>query len=205
MNRKQHWEAVYGTKSDQAVGWFQENPETSINLVEKYAPETEARIIDVGGGNSYLTKILFDLGYQNITVLDISSKALERSISRFGKNIGKLSWVESDILEYVSPLPFQVWHDRAVFHFLTDEKEIYKYAEVAAKNILKDGFLFLGTFSLTGPQTCSGLEITQYSEKMFCGVFDDFFDLVECFENVHTTPSGNPQNFIWIVFKRKEK
>ena len=203
MNRKQHWENVYQTKSDQDVGWFQENPVTSLKLINKYTSAKDARLIDIGGGNSFLTKILFNKGYTNLAVLDISKKALERSRSRFIENADGIRWIESNILSYFSEKPYQLWHDRAVFHFLTDEKDIKKYAEIAAGSIIRNGHLILGTFSLTGPNSCSGLPVTQYSEEMFCGVFDDHFDIEECIDDVHTTPSGNPQNFIWVVFKRK--
>ncbi|RLD40545.1 MAG: SAM-dependent methyltransferase [Bacteroidetes bacterium] len=203
MNRKQHWETVYETKADQEVGWFQENPEISLKLVEKYAPVKDASFIDIGGGNSFLSKHLFNQGFSNLTILDISAKALERSKSRFVINTEGLNWIESNVLDFSTESPYKTWHDRAVFHFLTSEYEIDKYADVAAKNIVSGGFLILATFSLSGPENCSGLPISQYSEKKFCCVFNDKFDLIECFEDVHTTPSGNPQNFIWAVFKRK--
>ena len=203
MKRKQHWENVYETKSDHDVGWFQESPEISLRLIEKYETQKDFPIIDIGGGNSYLSKILFDKGYSDITVLDISLKALERSQSRFGEDVDKIQFIESNVMDYRSRKPFHTWHDRAVFHFLVDEREIKIYAEVATKNIIKNGYLILGTFSLTGPKMCSGLPITQYSEKDFCKVFIDKFNLVECLDDVHITPSGNSQDFIWVVFKRK--
>ena len=203
MNRKQHWENVYETKDDLEVGWFQENPEISLNLVEKYASAKDAAFIDIGGGNSFLSKLLFTQGFSNLTILDISAKALERGKSRFITNTEGLNWVESNVLDFSTESPFKTWHDRAVFHFLTVDDEIDKYADVAAKNIVSGGFLILATFSLSGPEKCSGLPISQYSEKKFCSVFNDKFSLIECFEDVHTTPSGYPQNFIWAVFKRK--
>ncbi len=203
MNRKQHWETVYETKDDLEVGWFQKNPELSLKLVNKYSLIKAKPIIDVGGGNSFLTKLLYNQGYSNLTILDISAKALERSKNRFSESIEGISWVENNVLDFSSEAPYQTWHDRAVFHFLTMEEEINKYADVAAKNIIQGGFLILATFSLSGPENCSGLPISQYSEKKFCSIFNDKFSLIECFENVHITPSGYPQNFIWAVFKRK--
>ena len=203
MNSKQHWETVYETKADQEVGWFQENPEVSVRLLEKYTSAKDASIIDVGGGNSFLIKVLYDQGFSKLCILDISKKALERNKSRFGEKSESVNRIESNVLDFSSDKPFHTWHDRAVFHFLTTDNEINKYAEVAANNIVSGGFLILATFSLSGPKHCSGLPISQYSEKKFCTVFNDNFNLVECFEEVHTTPSGNPQNFIWAVFKRK--
>lgn len=203
MNRKQHWETVYETKADQDVGWFQENPEVSLKLVRKYASAKDDSFIDIGGGNSFLSKILYDQGFSNLGILDISAKALKRSRSRFVNYSDSVNWIECNVLDFSTETPFQTWHDRAVFHFLTAKNEIDKYADVAAKNIVSGGFLILATFSLSGPEKCSGLPISQYSEKKFCTVFNNNFDLMECFEDVHTTPSGNPQNFIWAVFKRK--
>lgn len=203
MNRKEHWEKVYATKSDQNVGWYQENPELSIKLIRKYVPEKDALIIDVGSGNSHLSKILFDQGYPNLTILDISSNALVRSKNRFNDDAEKLTFIESNILDFNSNKPFEIWHDRAVFHFLVDQDDINKYAEVAAINIASGGYLILGTFSVTGPETCSGLPITQYDKEKLIKVFNKSFKFVEHFKDIHVTPSGNPQNFIWAVLKRK--
>lgn len=203
MDRKQHWENVYQTKTDQDVGWYQDNPETSLKLVEKYGKRKDSQIIDVGGGNSHLSRILMSMGYTNLTILDLSSHALKRSQSRI-KNAHQLKWIETDVLSFEAKQQFQIWHDRAVFHFLLSDNEIKKYAEIAAKQIVKGGYLILGTFSETGPKSCSGLPITQYSEKKFQKVFKDNFVFVESFEAAHTTPSGNPQNFIWVVLRKFE-
>jgi ribosomal protein L11 methylase PrmA len=202
MERKRHWDTVYKTKTDLDVGWYQEYPDTSLELIENYSRDHGEAIIDVGGGNSHLSRILFENGYIDLSVLDLSSQALKRSKSRFGKEAGQVNWIESDILQFEAKKAFQIWHDRAVFHFLLAEENIKKYAHVASKSIVNGGFLILGTFSLTGPKMCSGLPITQYCEEDFCKVFENNFELVECFENVHTTPSGNPQNFIWVVFRK---
>ena len=202
MERKKHWETVYQTKSDQDVGWYQEYPDTSVKLIEKYSMNLDQAIIDVGGGNSHLSLVLFEIGYTDLTILDLSSQALKRSKSRFVSEADQVNWITTDILQFEAKQAFQIWHDRAVFHFLLDEDEIHKYAVVAGNSIVKGGYLILGTFSLTGPKMCSGLPITQYCEEDFCRVFEKYFELVECFENIHTTPSGNPQNFIWVVFKR---
>lgn len=202
-NKKSHWENVYETKKDHQVGWFQENPETSLKLIRKYSSSKKDPIIDVGGGNSFLTKFLFEDGYGDLTVLDISENAIKRSQGRFGANSDNINWVVSDFLDYSSKVPFQIWHDRAVFHFLIDPEEIKKYAEKAAINIVPDGYLIVGAFSLTGPKRCSNLPITQYSEEKFQKVFSKNFETVEHFEDIHITPSGNPQDFSWCVLKHK--
>lgn len=201
-NKKEHWEKVYLTRQDNEVGWFQENPTTSLNLVQKYAKDKKGPIIDIGAGNSFLIKKLFELGFEDLTVLDISRAAIERSKSRFANLKNEISWIEKDVLSFTATGLFKVWHDRAVFHFLTRPKEISTYAEVAAANIEKDGYLILGTFSETGPVSCSGLPIVQYSAESFTKVFESNFRLIECFDDVHITPSGNAQNFIWVVFRR---
>ena len=202
VSKKEHWEKVYGTKGDKDVGWFQPSPEISLQMVEKYAQSFDDSIIDIGGGNSFLIKNLFELGYLNLTVLDISKEALERSKRRFEDGGSHISWNESDILKYQPNNFHNIWHDRAVFHFLTEDLEQSKYAEVAAKNIKQNGYLILGTFSTTGPKSCSGLPIVQYTEEKLNEIFSDHFEMIECFEDIHITPSGNPQNFIWVVFKR---
>lgn len=203
MDRKKHWETVYETKTDTDVGWFQENPNTSLKLINKYAANKNIHIIDIGGGNSFLTKMLFDQGYANLTVLDISDKAIERSKSRFGGNVNRLNWISSNVLDVDANQTYDIWHDRAVFHFLTSDDEIHKYAKIAANNIIQNGLLVLGTFSVNGPTTCSGLPITQYDNDKLMQVFTENFVLVESFRLDHITPSGNPQNFIWAVYSRK--
>jgi len=202
MDRKQHWETVYKTKSDQDVGWYQEHPVTSLKLIEKYSEQKDLPVIDVGGGNSHLSRVLFENGYTDLTVLDLSSEAIKRSQSRID-NSHQINWIESDVLQFESNTHFQIWHDRAVFHFLLAGDEIKKYAEVATAQIAAGGYLILGTFAETGPTSCSGLPITQYSDEKLHKVFKDSFNLIETFEEVHTTPSGNPQNFTWAVFLKK--
>ena len=202
MNRKQHWEKVYETKTDQEVGWYEEYPMTSLQLVEKYATNNNDSLINVGGGNSFLSKILFEKGMTDLTIVDISSKALERNRMRFGQDEEKIKWIRTNILKFTSDKQLQIWHDRAVFHFLIKENEIRRYAEIAGASIKPGGYLLIGTFSLSGPNTCSGLPITQYGADELSKVFEGHFDLLESFGNTHTTPSGNKQNFCWAVFRR---
>ena len=201
-NSKEHWENIYSNKSDNEVSWFQEIPETSLKLIEKYAfNDKSLSIADIGGGNSVLALELVNMGFSNICVLDISSKSLDRNKERI-KNT-QLKWIESDILKCNDLDDITIWHDRAVLHFLTNEKDIHKYVQIASKSIVKNGYLILGTFSETGPDKCSGLPITKYSESSFKKVFGKDFDLIECFEEIHTTPFNTKQNFIWGIFNRK--
>jgi 2-polyprenyl-3-methyl-5-hydroxy-6-metoxy-1,4-benzoquinol methylase len=203
MKRKDHWETVYANKGDNEVGWFERNPVTSLELIKSLPAGKDEPLLDVGGGNSFLTRKLHDLGYSTMTVLDISANALQRSKSRFGRQHGKIKWVESDILDFKPENPFSIWHDRAVFHFLRDPEEIAKYAEVAAGNIRNNGYLILAAFSTDGPESCSGLPITQYSTERFNAVFQPHFTMTDSFQQDHTTPSGNKQNFIWATFRKK--
>lgn len=198
---KQHWENIYDSKADNEVSWFQENPLTSLNLIEKYSSgRLNCSFIDVGGGNSLLVSKMLERNFTDITLLDISKKAIERSLKRITDS--QIKSIESNILELEVEKPYEIWHDRAVFHFLTKELEIDKYIEIVKKSIQSKGYLILATFSESGPEKCSGLDITQYSEAKFKSLFEPFFELQECFDQVHTTPTGNIQNFVWAVFRK---
>ncbi len=201
-NSKKHWEKIYDKKSDTDVSWFQEKPDTSLRLIKKYAPNKKnIPISDIGGGNSVLALELINNGYSNICVLDISAKALDRNRKRIRNT--QIKWIESDILKYNDLDDIIIWHDRAVLHFLINEKDIHKYVQIASKSIITNGYLILGTFSESGPDSCSGLPITKYSESTFKKFFGRDFDLIECFEEIHTTPFNTKQNFIWCVLIKK--
>jgi len=145
MERKNHWETVYETKQPNEVSWTQENPKTSIDFIRETQLEKSAKIIDIGGGDSKLVDYLLEEGYENISVLDISANALERAKKRLGKNAEKVTWIVSDITEFKPEVTYDIWHDRATFHFLTTSEQIKKYAEITQKWI--NGFLIIGTFS----------------------------------------------------------
>jgi 2-polyprenyl-3-methyl-5-hydroxy-6-metoxy-1,4-benzoquinol methylase len=156
-----HWETVYNTKSANEVSWTQAIPATSLDFIHSFNLPKSAKIIDVGGGDSKLVDYLLEEGFENITVLDISSKALEKVQKRLGKNATKVNWVVSDIADFEPNTNFDIWHDRATFHFLTTEEQITKYLNIARNAV--SGFLTIGTFSENGPKKCSGLEIKQYN------------------------------------------
>jgi len=202
-NKKEHWERVFATKPETEVSWYQQKPETSINFfVENNIPK-EAKIIDIGGGDSYLIDNLLDLGYTNLHLLDISANAIERIKNRLGVKASKVTFIVSDVLEFLPETTFDVWHDRASFHFLTTENEIEKYKDLVSNLITQKGFLFMGTFSENGPLKCSGLEITQYSESKFEMIFGVAFEKINCFIENHQTPFNTTQNFIFCAFKKK--
>lgn len=202
-NNKSHWENVFATKNPNEVSWTQTYPTTSMKYIESLQLSKSANIIDIGGGDSNLVDALLENGYENIWVLDISEFALERAKNRLGKNANKVHWIVSDITEFETNIKFDFWHDRAVFHFLTEKANIDKYVALVNKNIADNGNFLLGTFSENGPLKCSGLEIRQYSEKIMKQIFNQCFEAINCFKEDHTTPFNTTQNFQFCGFKKK--
>ena len=202
-NKKAHWENVFATKTETEVSWFQENPETSVNFVKELDLSKNAKIIDIGGGDSYFIDALLNLGFTNLYLLDISDKAIERIKERLGEKSENVTFIVSDILDFESEITFDFWHDRASFHFLTAENEIKKYSEIVSKLIKKDGKMIIGTFSENGPKKCSGIDITPYSEIKMNLVFEDNFEKIHCFTEDHKTPFNTIQNFIFCNFNKK--
>lgn len=202
-NKKEHWEKVFTTKKENEVSWYQQKPTVSINFFINNQIPKDAKIIDIGGGDSYLIDNLLDLGYTNLYLLDISENAINRIKTRLGEKSSTVTFIISDILDFNPNFTFDVWHDRASFHFLTEKKDISIYKNLATNSISKDGYLFIGTFSENGPTKCSGLEISQYSEAKCEITFGDSFEKKECFTENHQTPFDTIQNFIFCVFKKK--
>jgi SAM-dependent methyltransferase len=200
MNRKNHWEAVYETKQPNEVSWTQEKPETSLDFIREIHLEKSSKIIDIGGGDSKLVDFLLYEGYENITVLDISANALERAKKRLGKKSEKVNWIVSDISEFKPKTTYDIWHDRATFHFLTTEEQVEKYVEITGKWVT--GFLIIGTFSEIGPKKCSGLDIKQYSESELEKQFSNRFKKLKCSTEDHITPFETKQNFTFCVFEK---
>lgn len=200
-NRRNHWDTVYETKQPNEVSWTQENPKTSLDFIRETNLDKSAKIIDIGGGDSKLIDYLLEKGYENLTVLDISSKALERAKIRLGDKADRVTWIVSDITEFVPDTTYDIWHDRATFHFLTTEDQINKYLAITQKWIT--GFLIVGTFSDKGPTKCSGLEIKQYTETALNKQFNKNFEKVKCINEDHKTPFETIQNFIFCMFRKK--
>ena len=201
-NKKSHWENVFATKQPNEVSWTQEYPKTAIDYLENLHLSKTANIIDIGGGDSNLVDALLDKGYQNIWVLDISEFALERVKKRLGDKAHLIHWIVSDITEFKPEVKFDFWHDRAVFHFLTEEESNNKYVAIIGNSINQNGNFLLGTFSENGPLKCSGLEIKQYSENAMKQTFSENFQAVKCFTENHTTPFDTTQNFQFCGFKK---
>lgn len=199
FNRKNHWENIYSTKLLNEVSWYQPTPETSLSFIESAGLPKDASIIDIGGGDSFLVDNLIKQGYSNITVLDISAKAIERAQNRLGELAQKVTWIESDVNDFQPDNKFDFWHDRAAFHFLTDKIEINKYKLLLESSLNENGHAVIGTFSKSGPLKCSGIEITQYSELELKALFDGL-EQIEQREVEHGTPFQTTQDFIFCHF-----
>ena len=199
-NTKKHWETVYETKSPHQVSWTQDEPKTSLDFIHSFGLTKTAKVIDIGGGDSKLVDYLLDEGFENITVVDISAKALDKAKQRLGDKAGKVNWVVSDITEFETDTTFDVWHDRATFHFLTTKEQVAKYMDTARKAVT--GYLTIGTFSDNGPKKCSGLNIKQYNEETLTAELKNGFHKLRCITEDHVTPFGTTQNFLFCSFKR---
>lgn len=201
--RKNHWETVYETKNPNQVSWTQSVPYTSMNFIASFHLPKSASIIDIGGGDSRLVDCLLDEGYENITVLDISSAALEKAKKRLGVKAKNVQWIVSDVTEFEPSTTYDVWHDRAAFHFLTEQKQISKYIETAVKSVR--GYIVIGTFSEQGPKKCSGLFVKQYSEEQLTCLLEEYFEKIQCNTENHITPFDTKQNFLFCSFKHRKE
>ena len=201
LDRTAHWENVYETKAPNKVSWSQEYPKISFEIVQSFELPKTAKIIDVGGGDSKLVDCLLDNGYEDITVLDISEKALIRAQNRLQDKASKVNWIVSDITKFKPDTSFDIWHDRAAFHFLTEADEISQYVALASSCV--KGYLSVGTFSKQGPFKCSGLNISQYSKEELMSAFSSGFNYLDSKFEDHTTPFDTIQNFLFCSFKKK--
>lgn len=197
-----YWNNVYKTKTEKEVSWFQEIPTTSLKLIEEIHPDTNWTIIDIGGGESRLVDHLLDRKFSDITVLDISSVSLDKVALRLKNKSPQVTLVSTNILNFHPNKQFDLWHDRAAFHFLTDPKDIYQYINLASNSIRSGGFLIISTFSKSGPEKCSGLPITKYSHDELIELFSENFINLKCFYETHETPWSSKQNFVFCIFKK---
>ena len=195
--RKQHWEGVYASKAPGAVSWYQPEPSQSLRLIEASGTGYDDPIIDAGGGASTLVDHLLDRGYRDITVLDLSAAALAHARERLGDRAGSVSWIEGDVTEFEAQREYALWHDRAVFHFLTDRGDRQRYVDAVKTALRSRGHLVLSTFGPEGPRRCSGLDIERYSVERLNEWFGHDFELQRDFVDVHYTPGGAPQQFLY--------
>jgi SAM-dependent methyltransferase len=205
MNSKAHWEAVYGAKSPTELSWYEPRPTRSLELLSQLEIGTSTAIIDVGGGASTLVDALLDLGCASITVLDISSAALAHARARLGRRAPLVEWIEADVTHADLGVEsrFDVWHDRAVFHFLTDREDRRRYIAVAARALRPGGAALIATFSLQGPTRCSGLDVVRYDSDLLAREFGAEFSLENSVDALHHTPSGSTQAFTFTVLRRR--
>lgn len=202
FDRKKHWESIYQSKELKEVSWYQSTPETSLYFLKQSNLPATAKIIDIGGGDSLFVDHLLDLGYQNITVLDISEAAIDRAKERLADRANKVKWIVADAATFKPNEKYDFWHDRAAFHFLTEEKEISNYLKTTQENINPAGVLVIGTFSEEGPDKCSGIEIKKYSETTMTDRLKKFFEKIKCVKVDHKTPFDTIQNFIFCSFRK---
>ena len=201
-HRAQHWERVYATRLTSEVSWYQREPATSLRLIESTASDKACKVIDVGGGAAFLVDGLVARGFNNVTVLDISQRALDEVEERLGERASSVNLLCSDILRWTPDGRYDIWHDRAVLHFLTDPIERDHYVELAERAVRDDGALVVGTFAEDGPTHCSGLPVVRYSPQDLANVFSASFDVVTHGREEHTTPAGVIQPFTWVVLRR---
>lgn len=200
--RKIHWENVFLKTDTTKVSWHQTVPQTSLQLIETLNLPKSARIIEVGSGDSFLGDFLLDKGFNKITLLDISEKALDTIKNRMGEKGKSIHFLAADVTEFSSNESYDLWHDRAVFHFLTDKTDIRRYVKNVSEKLVSGGYLILGLFSNNGPDMCSGLNVKQYSEEEITEIFGGDFEKINCFTENHQTPSGDSQNFLFTIFQK---
>ena len=203
ISRKEHWEYVYQSKDHKKVGWYQESPEISLSLLSKIHAESSQSIIDVGCGASVLVDKLIDQGYKDITLVDLSEKALLIIKDRLGDKSNIPNYYSQDITKARLSNTFEVWHDRAVFHFLTDELDRQNYMSVLSKSLSNNGRAIIGTFSLNGPNACSGLDVVQYDEERMKSELSHDLELVDSVTSIHEMPNGAEQEYMYFIIKKK--
>ncbi len=203
MARKLHWEKIYRERSPLEVSWYQTHPSLSIELIHNTGISKDAAVIDIGGGASMLVDRLLDEEFSDLSVMDISAAAIDHAKNRLGERADSVKWYEADITRFIPPARFDLWHDRAVFHFLTDEEDRRRYSAVLRDTVAPGGHIIIATFAMDGPKRCSGLDIVQYDAESICPEVGGEYELVEVQNETHHTPAGMEQRFIYFRFTRK--
>ena len=204
MDRKQHWEDVYVSKAVHETSWHQAEPAPSLAMIRHAAGGGKPSLIDVGGGASLLVDCLLDEGFPDLTVLDISARALDRARRRLGRRASQVEWVEADVTQYEPVRTFDIWHDRAAFHFLTDVADRRRYVGILQRALSADGQAVIAAFALDGPKKCSGLDIVRYDAQTLGAELGPGFVLEEERSDVHLTPAGREQRFGFYRFRRNK-
>ena len=201
-DRQAHWENVYTTKNEKEVSWFEESPTISLDLIRATRVNLDAPIIDIGGGASRLVDALIDNGFEALTVLDLSKTALARAQARLGMRGAKVRWIVEDVTTWEPSETYQVWHDRAAVHFLTEPKDRAAYAERVAWAVRPGGHVIIGTFASDGPERCSGLPVVRHDAASLGEILGSAFELMESRRHAHQTPMGATQRFQFSRFRR---
>jgi trans-aconitate methyltransferase len=203
MSRQNHWENVYASKGETQVSWFQETPAPSLELVELVGAVRNSAIIDIGGGASRLVDSLVSRGYEDVTVLDLSAAALASARSRMGDKADQVSWIAADVTTWEPLRSYDVWHDRAAFHFLTDPNDQTAYVARLRRALRPGGHAIIGTFALDGPERCSGLIVSRYDASRLAATLGGGFELIDARRHDHITPWGATQKFQFSTFRRE--
>ena len=203
IDMKTHWDSVYGTKDPLKVSWYQEEPDSSLELIANTGASKDARIIDVGGGASVLVDRLLQQGHTRGAVLDIADKALDCARARVGDDAEKVEWITADITRFEPLHSYDIWHDRAVLHFLTSYRDRMSYVDVLNRSLSPEGHVIIGAFAVGGPERCSDLPIVQYDADKMQRLLGEAFRLEEQRQEMHITPSGNEQQFAFFRFQRQ--
>jgi 2-polyprenyl-3-methyl-5-hydroxy-6-metoxy-1,4-benzoquinol methylase len=201
-SRDAHWENVYRTKGEQEVSWFQETPSTSLELIRSIGATRHSAVIDIGGGASRLVDALVAEGYQAVTVLDLSESALAAAKARLGPTAARVTWIVADVTKWKPIQRYDVWHDRAAFHFLTDPADRSAYVDCLREALHPGGYAIIATFALDGPERCSELPVIRYDAASLGEVLGADFNLIETRRHDHQTPMGGTQRFQFSVFRR---
>jgi trans-aconitate methyltransferase len=203
-SRQAHWEKVYGTKGEKEVSWFQETPAPSLDLIALTGVSAEAEIIDVGGGTSRLVDDLIAREFCHLTVLDLSEAALAAAKSRVGGSGADVQWVVADVTKWEPPQMYDLWHDRAAFHFLTEQADQSAYVDRLRRAVKPGGYVIIGTFAPDGPERCSGLPIVRHDSTTLAAILGSDFALIDARRHNHTTPWGAVQRFQFSTFRRAD-
>ncbi len=198
--RKDHWDTVYTTKTPQEVSWTQDRPAIALALIQALGLDKSAPVIDIGGGDSRFVDHLLETGYQNITVLDISEAALQRARKRLGEQATKVRWITADITTFEPDTQYELWHDRAAFHFLTEKEHIDHYRHIVTAHVSR--YMILGTFSEKGPEKCSNLPVVRYDAAQINIIFQEDFEQIYRQNQEHPTPFGTIQDFLFTGYKK---
>ncbi len=201
-SRQAHWEGVYTRKGEHEVSWFQENPAPSLDLIAQVGATAASAVIDIGGGASRLVDNLLGRGFQDVTVLDLSEAALEAAKARLGTRAGQVHWIVADATVWEPLRAYDIWHDRAAFHFLTEDRDRVAYVERLERGLKLGGYAIIATFALDGPERCSGLPVVRYDAASLGRTLGRAFQLVDTRRHAHATPWGSDQSFQFSVLRR---